>query len=147
MAAEVERTGWGTTRKTFLVAGGCVLAAALMGRGWIRRSDAAQTVAAARPRRSQNLQEVSHSGGIELRPEPVDPHSPVFRLNRAAAVVWRAVDGRRSVTDIAGVLGTTFGLSAAAASTDAIACLESLAAQGLVNGLPGAHAGTPAVRS
>ena len=147
MAAEVERTGWGTTRKTFLVAGGCVLLATLFGRAWSQRSGGTQSIAAARPRRAQNLNEESRPGGVELRPEPVDPHGPVFRLNRAAAVVWRTVDGRRSVTDIAGVLGTTFGLSAAAASTDAIACLESLAAQGLVNGLPGARAGAPAVRS
>ena len=147
MAAGVERAGWGTTRKTFLVAGGCVLLAALLGRGWSRRPGGRQTVGAARPRRAQNLHEETRAGGVELRPVPVDPHGPVFRLNRAAAVVWRAVDGRRTVTDIAGVLGTTFGLSAAAASTDAIACLTTLAAQGLVAGVPGIRAGAPAERS
>ena len=147
MAAGVERTGWGTTRKTFLVAGGCVLAAALVGRGWSRLSGAAQTVGAARPRRAQNLHEEARSGGVELRPVPVDPHGPVFRLNRSAAVVWRAVDGRRTVTDIAGVLGAHYALSAAAASTDAITCLESLAAQGLLSGVPGTRAGAPEVRS
>jgi hypothetical protein len=147
MAAGMERAGWGTTRKTFIVAGGCVLLAALVGRGWNRRAGGVQTVGAARPRRAQNLHEVARAGGVELRPMPVDPHGPVFRLNRSAAVVWRAVDGRRTVTGIAGVLGTTYGLRAAAASTDAIACLTTLAAQGLVNGVPGTRAGASSEQS
>ncbi len=55
----------------------------------------------ARPRRAENLLETAHGAGVELRPTPIDPHGPVFRLNRSAALVWRGVDGRRSVNDLA----------------------------------------------
>jgi hypothetical protein len=143
MAAGVERAGWGTTRKTFLVAGGCVLLAALVGRGLGRRAPGPKAIGAARPRRAENLREEARGRGVELRPLPLDPQGPVFRLNPSAAVVWHAVDGRRTITDVAGVLGVAFGLSGTQASDDAIACLTTLAAQGLVTGVPGAYAGAP----
>jgi hypothetical protein len=134
MAADVGRAGWGSTRKTFLLAGGCVLLAALLGRGWVRRGQA--DAGAARPRRADNLAETRRGGSLELRPTPVTANGPVFRLNRSAAVVWGAVDGRRSAREIAGVLAAGFGLSAETASQDTLACLSAFAAQGLVSGVP-----------
>ncbi len=139
MAAGSDGSGSGTTRKTFLVAGGCVLAAALVGAGW-RRSRRPAGAASARPRRADNLSERATAEGVELRPLPLDPHGPVFALNRSAAVVWSAVDGRRSVTGIGGELAAAFGLSAEVAQRDARACLRSLAAQGIVTGVPGTTA-------
>jgi hypothetical protein len=136
MAADVERAGWGITRKTFLLASGCALLAALLGRGLGRRSQGPSDVGAARPRRADNLAETRAGHGIELRPTPVDPNGPVYRLNPSAAVVWRAVDGRRSARDIAGVLAAAYGLGAERASQDALACLSTFAAQGLVCGVP-----------
>jgi hypothetical protein len=145
MAAGVERAGWGTTRKTFLVAGGCLLLAALAGRGWSRRGQA--DAGAARPRRAVNLAQSDTGNGLELRPTPVDPHGPVFRLNRSAAAVWNAVDGRRSAGDIAGELAAGFGLSADVARRDTLTCLRTLAAQGLVSGVPGVRPAAQVSRS
>ena len=139
MAAGSEGAGWGTTRRTFLVAGGCVLAAALAGAGWRRRREPADA-ASARPRRADNLSEQVTAGGVELRPVPPDPRGPVFVLNRSGAVVWQAVDGHRTVADIGAELAAAFGLTAAVAERDARACLRSLAAQGIVTGVPGASA-------
>ena len=138
MAADTERAGWGTTRRTFLVAGGCVLAAALAGAAW-RRSASQTDAGAARPRRAANLAERQTPAGLELRPTPVDPSGPVFTLNSSGAVVWKAVDGRRSAGEIAGELAATFGLAADVARRDTLACLRTLAAQGLVCGVPGAR--------
>jgi len=137
MAAGSEGAGWGTTRRTFLVAGGCVLAAAVAGVG-LRRGRGRTHAGAARPRRAANLSERDTPGGVELRPTPVDMRGPVFALNRSGAVVWRAVDGRRSVAEIAAELAAAFGLTADAARRDTLVCLRTLAAQGLVSGVPGA---------
>jgi hypothetical protein len=137
MAAGSERAGWGTTRRTFLVAGGCLLAAALVGAGR-RHGRGRADVGESRPRRAANLAERDTPDGIRLRPTPVDPRGPVFTLNRSGAVVWKAVDGRRSTGEIAGELAAAFGLTAEAARRDTIACLRTLAAQGLVCGVPAA---------
>ncbi len=138
MAAGSERASRGSTRRTFLVAGGCMLAAALAGAGW-RRSLRRSEPGDARPRRAQNLAERAAPDGLRLLPTPIDPHGPVFTLNRSGAVVWKAVDGRRSAGEIAGELAAAFGLSAEAARRDTLACLRTLAAQGLVDGVPGAQ--------
>lgn len=138
MATGAERAGGRSTRRTFLIAGGCVLAAALAGAGR-RRSRGGADPGAARPRRAQNLVQHTTPDGVRLQPAPLDPHGPVFALNRSGAVVWNAVDGRRSAGDIAGVLAATFGLSEEAARRDTFACLRTLAAQGLVSGVSGAQ--------
>lgn len=119
--------------------GSGVLAVAL-GRRLFSPAEEQPSVGAARPRRADNVEEKAGTAGVELRPTPVDPNGPVFRLNRSAALVWRNVDGRRTVVELAALLGTAYSLSAARASSDAIACLETLAAQGLVFGVPGSHA-------
>lgn len=139
MAAASEGAGRGTTRRTFLAAGGCVVAAALLGVGW-RRSRRPVDAAAATPRRADNLSERATADGVELRPLPADPHGPVYVLNRSGAVVWRAVDGRRDIAAIGAELAAAFGLTAEVARRDTLACLRSLAAQGIVAGVPGATA-------
>lgn len=146
MAAGSEQAGWGTTRRTFLVAGGCLLAAALAGAGWRHgrgRADAGE----ARPRRAANLSEYETPDGVRLRPTPVDRRGPVFTLNRSGAAVWKAVDGRRSAAEIAGELAAAFGLTAGAARRDTLACLRALSAQGLVCGVPGAGPADEVARS
>jgi hypothetical protein len=146
MAAGVERAGVGTTRKTFLMAGGCLVLAALAG-GLLGRRAARAGAGDARPRRAENLVEEAGAGGLLLRPAPVDPAGPVFRLNRSAALVWQAADGRRRVRDIAGVLAATYGVPGAAAGNDTLSCLRTLAAQGLVTGVPATDSASPASRS
>jgi hypothetical protein len=147
MAAGVERAGVGTTRRTFLMAGGGVLLTAIAGGLWSRRAGRRAGPGDARPRRAENLLEEAERGELVLRPAPLDPAGPVFHLNRSAAVVWRAVDGRRSVRDIAGVLAARYGLQGAAAGNDALSCLRTLAAQGLVTGVPATNGQAPAGRS
>lgn len=135
MAADVDRPGGGLTRKAFLVAVACAAAALVVGRRWgLGSSRSAE--ADARPRRAENLVEHVRASGVELRPTPVDPHGPIFRLNRSAALVWRSVDGRRTVTELAAVLAAAYGISSTAARAGAAECLEALAAQGLVIGVP-----------
>jgi hypothetical protein len=146
MTAEAEGAHWGTTRRTFLVAGGCVLLAALAGIGW-RRSRSRPDIQVARPRRADNMAERASQDGVELWPTPLDQHGPVYRLNRSAAVVWAAVDGRRSAGDIAGELAATYGLQLAVAQRDTLACLRTLAAQGVVNGVPGVTPAASRARS
>jgi hypothetical protein len=136
VAADGDWRGSKTTRRTFLAAAGCGVLALVIGArpGGGRTSPA--PIAAARPRRALNVTLRASAGGVDLLPSPADPHGPVFRLNRSAALIWGSVDGRRTVTQLAGILGTSYGLSAARASSDTIACLETLASQGLVHDLP-----------
>ena len=115
-----------------------VAAALVAGRVWRLRGERAAVPGASRVRRADNLRETVHAAGVELRPTPVDPHGPVFRLNRSAALVWRHVDGRRTVDDLAAVLASAYGLSSAAARTDTAACLRTLSMQGLVFGVTSA---------
>jgi hypothetical protein len=129
------------------MAGGCVLLAALVGGLWNRRAGRPAGPGDARPRRAENLIEEAGPDGLVLRPAPADPAGPVFRLNRSATVVWRAVDGRRRVRDIAGVLAARYGLTGAAAGNDTLSCLRTLAAQGLVSGVPATNAQVPVGRS
>jgi len=137
VAARLDRPSWSTTRKTFLVAvAGSALALAL-GRPWSPRGGHAASAGPARPRRAENLLETVHGPGVELRPTPVDPHGPVFRLNRSAALVWRGVDGRRSVNDLAALFAAAYGIPAAAARVDAMDCLQALSGAGLVYGVSG----------
>ena len=147
VAARVDGPNWATTRKTFLlaVAGGAVALAT--GRLWSLRDGLATTAGTARPRRAENLVETARGRGVELRPTPVDPHGPVFRLNRSAAFVWRGVDGRRTVDDLAALLSAAYGIPAAAARADTRDCLRTLSGAGLVfgvyrtgNGIPGERA-------
>jgi len=134
VAAGADWLSWATTRKTFLVAvAGGALALAL-GRTWSPRGGQAGP---ARPRRAENLLETAHGPGVELRPTPVDPHGPVFRLNRSAALVWRGVDGRRTVNDLAALLAAAYGIPAAAARADTLGCLQTLSGAGLVFGAYG----------
>jgi hypothetical protein len=107
VAARVDRPSWATTRKTFLVAAAGGALALALGRLWSPRGGHAAPAGPARPRRAENLLETIHGPGVELRPTPVDAHGPVFRLNRSAALVWRGVDGRRSVNDLAALIALT----------------------------------------
>lgn len=136
MAARLDQPSWAMTRKTFLVAlvGGAVALA--LGRPWSSR-DSHGTSATAKPRRAENLLETTHGAGVELRPTPIDPHGPVFRLNRSAALVWRGVDGRRSVNDLAALVAAAYGIPAAAARADTLDCLTALTGAGLVFGVYG----------
>lgn len=147
MAEAADRPARRITRKTFLAAGGCVALAAVLGRGLSRGAAGTQTKATTRPRRAENLRQVARGGTVELRPKPVDPRGPVFRLNRSATVVWDAVDGRRTVDDISAALAATYGLAPRTARADTIACLDALAVQGLVTGIPGTRAGGPTRQS
>ena len=137
MASRVDRPSWATTRKTFLLAVAGAAVALALGRPWSRRrrDDGAASVGSARPRRAENLIETVRGHGVELRPTPVDPHGPVFRLNRSAAHVWRGVDGRRSVDDLAALLAAAYGIPAAAAHADTLDCLQALSGAGLVFGV------------
>ena len=132
MAAHADRPDRKTTRRTFLVAGACALAALAVGRRltapWTR---------VARPRRADGLTERVTPDGLELRPTPVRDDGPVFRLNRTAALVWRSVDGRRDVADIAALVAATYRVPQARVQRDTNTCLRLLAAQGLVVDLPG----------
>lgn len=141
MAAAADRPGRRTTRRRFLAGAACALLAAALGRRWLGRDDgAAEEAGATQPRRADNLREVAEHGGIALRPVPADPNGPVFRLNRSAALVWQSIDGRRTVAEIAAIVGAAYGLPTARAQADTTACLSTLAAQGLVFGLPAASA-------
>jgi len=141
VAARKDRPSWATTRKTFLVvvAGGALALA--LGRPWSRRDGQATSAGPARPRRAENLLETARDPGVELRPTPVDPHGPVYRLNRSAAHVWRGVDGRRTVDDLAALLAATYGIPAAAARADTMDCLQTLSGAGLVFGVYGSSNG------
>ena len=147
VAVRVDGPSWASTRKTVLVAvaGGAVAIA--LGRFWGLRDGRATTAGAARPRRAENLVETARGRGVELRVTPVDPHGPVFRLNRSAALVWRGVDGRRTVDDLAALLSAAYGIPAAAARADTVSCLCTLSAQGLVFGVSGPGFGTEAGRT
>jgi hypothetical protein len=136
MTADAGRPNWKTTRRGFLLAGGCALVALVLGRRW------SLPAGEARPRRADNLSERTGAFGVELRPTPVDAAGPVYRLNRSAALVWRGVDGRRGVAEIAALVATAYGVSPAAARADTHECLAALAAQGLVFGVPAAGGGT-----
>ena len=146
MAARIDERAETATRRTFLVAAAGIAAALVVGRVWRQRGGHTASPGASRPRRADNLRETVHASGVELRPTPVDPHGPVFRLNRSAALVWRHVDGRRTVDDLAALLASAYGLSFAAARTDTLACLQTLSGQGLVCGVTslGGRAGGPA---
>ena len=137
MAVPVHRPGWATTRKTFLVAVVGAAVALALGRPWRRQDDRAAAAAPSRPRRAENLIETVRGRGVELRPTPVDPHGPVFRLNRSAAHVWRGVDGRRTVDDLAAQLAASYGIPAAAARAGTLDCLQALSGAGLVFGVYG----------
>ena len=126
------------------VAGG--VAALALGRPWGRR-DGRTTLGTARPRRADNLRETIRAAGVELCPTPVDPHGPVFRLNRSAALVWRSIDGRRSVDDIAALLAAAYGIPAATARAGTTDCLKALSAIGLVFGVYGTGNGIPGERA
>jgi len=147
VAARVDGPSWATTRKTFLVAvaGGAVALA--LGRFWSLRDGHATSAWAARPRRAENLVETARGRDVELRATPVDPHGPVFRLNRSAACVWRGVDGRRTVDDLAALLSAAYGIPAAAARADTRDCLQTLSGAGLVFGVYGAGNGIPGERA
>lgn len=134
MAARLDQPSWTITRKTFLVAlaGGAVALA--LGRTWSPRDGHVASTGSPRPRRAENLLETAHGAGVELRPTPVDPHGPVFRLNRSAALVWRGVDGRRSVNDLAALVAAAYGIPAATARADTLDCLTALTGAGLVFG-------------
>jgi len=138
VAARLDRPSWTTTRKTFLVAvvGGALALA--LGRPWRLREDRATAAGSARPRRAENLLETGRGPSVELRPTPVDPHGPVFRLNRSAALVWRGVDGRRTIDDLAALLAAAYGIPSAAARADTLDCLQTLSGAGLVFGVSGA---------
>jgi hypothetical protein len=139
VAAPVDRPDWATTRKTFLlaVAGGVVALAA--GRFRSLRDGRGPTIA--RPRRADNILATSRGAGVELRPTPVDPRGPVFRLNRSAALVWRDIDGRRNVDDLAALLAAAYGIPSAAAYADTADCLRTLSGAGLVYGVYGSSVG------
>ena len=141
MAARLDQPNWATTRKGFLVAvAGGALALAL-GRLWSLRDGHATVAGSARPQRAENLHETAHGPDVALRPTPVDPHGPVFRLNRSAALVWRSVDGRRSVDDLAALFAAAYGLPATAARADTMDCLQTLSGAGLVFGVYGSSNG------
>lgn len=125
-----------TTRRSFLAAASFGVLALILGRTLRYLGNPPTAVGVATPRRADNIQEQTSVAGVELRPTPVDPNGPVFHLNRSAAMIWRNVDGRRTVTQLAGLLGAAYGLPAAQASADTIACLETLAAHGLVFDVP-----------
>jgi hypothetical protein len=127
-----------------VVAGGALALA--LGRRWSLR-DGRGASSPATPRRADNLLETAHGRDVELRPTPVDPHGPVFRLNRSAALIWRSVDGRRTVDELAAVLGAAFGLSAAAARADTRECLQTLSGAGLVFGVSRADDASQGQRS
>jgi len=147
VAASVERPSRATTRKTFLVAvAGGALALAL-GRLWSLRESRATTAGPARPQRAENLLETVRGRGVELRPTPIDPHGPVFRLNRSAAHVWRGVDGRRTVDDLAALFAAEHGIPAAAARADTLHCLQALTGAGLVFGVYGSGNGITGERA
>jgi hypothetical protein len=143
MATRLQQPSWTTTRKTFLVGlvGGALALA--VGRPWSPRGRHVLSVDALRPRRADNLRETSRGRDVELLPLPVDPHGPIFRLNRSAALVWRGVDGRRSVSDLAALVASTYGIAATAARADTLECLRALSGAGLVFGVfaPGGAAG------
>ena len=141
MAAQADRPVWMTTRKAFLLAvvGGAVALA--LGRPWSPRSGRAAAAEPARPRRAENLLETARGAGVELRPTPVDPHGPVFRLNRSATLVWRSVDGRRTVDDLAALFAAAYGIPSAAAHADTRDCLQTLSEAGLVFGVVGSGNG------
>ena len=143
VAARVDGPSGATTRKTFLVAfaGGAVAIA--LGRFWSARNGSAAFAGTARPRRAENLVETTRGRDVELRPTPIDPRGPVFRLNRSAAFVWRGVDGRRTVDDLAALLSTAYGIPAAAARADTRDCLQTLSGAGLVFGVYGSGNGSP----
>ena len=115
------------------VAGAAVALA--LGRVWRLRDGRAAPAGPARPRRADNLIEKARGPGVELRPTPVDPHGPVFRLNRSAAHVWRSVDGRRTVNDLAALYAAAYSIPAAAARADTLDCLRALSGAGLVFGV------------
>jgi Coenzyme PQQ synthesis protein D (PqqD) len=147
VAARVDRPSWATTRKTFLlaVAGGALALA--LGRPWSLRDGRAASAGPGRPRRAENLLETVRGPCVELRPTPVDPHGPVFRLNRSAAHVWRGVDGRRTVNDLAALLAAAYGIPAAAARADTLDSLQALSGAGLVFGVYGSGNGIKGERA
>ena len=147
MATPVDRPSWATTRKTFLLAvvGGAV--ALVLGRAWGLRDGRAAAGEPARPRRAENLLETARGDDVELRPTPVDAHGPVFRLNRSAAIVWRGVDERRTVDDLAALLAAAYGIPAAAARADPRDCLQALSGAGLVFGAYGSGNGVKGERA
>jgi hypothetical protein len=137
VAARLDQPSWAITRRTFLVAlvGGAVALA--LGRPRSSRDSHGTSADTAKPRRAENLLETAQGAGVELRPTPIDPHGPVFRLNRSAALVWRSVDGRRSVNDLAALVAAAYGIPAAAARADTLDCLSALTGAGLVFGVYG----------
>jgi hypothetical protein len=84
---------------------------------------------------------------VELRPTPVDPHGPVFRLNRSGALVWRGIDGRRTVNDLAALLAAAYGIPSAAGRADTMDCLKALSGAGLVFGVYGSGNGVTGERA
>jgi len=147
VATPVDRPSWATTRRTFLLAGVGGAVALVLGRAWGLRDGRAAAGEPARPRRAENLLETARGDDVELRPTPVDAHGPVFRLNRSAAIVWRGVDERRTVDDLAALLAAAYGIPAAAAHADTTACLKALSGQGLVFGVHGSGSETTGARS
>ena len=65
----------------------------------------------------------------------------------SAAIVWRGVDERRTVDDLAALLAAAYGIPAAAAHADTTACLKALSGQGLVFGVHGSGSETTGARS
>jgi hypothetical protein len=137
VVSTVERAGSAMTRRALLltVAGAAVSLA--VGRLWNSRDGRWAPPTSASPRRADNLLEEDYGGAVVLQPTPIDPRGPVFRLNRPAALIWRSIDGRRTVDDIAALLAATYGIPRAAAQTDTLTCLRTFLGAGLVFGVRG----------
>lgn len=122
------------TRKTLLLTVAGAAASLVLGRFWSSHGVRRTTTTNASPRRADNLLEETSGGGIVLRPTPVDPRGPVYRLNRPAALIWHSIDGRRTADDIAALLATAYGIPRKAARTDTLTCLRTFTGAGLVIG-------------
>ncbi len=137
MAATDRPPGSPLTRRAFLLTSlGAVLALAA-GRGWSAASHRSTNQDAVRPRRADNLREEAHGKELALRPTPIDPRGPVFRLNEPATLIWRNIDGRRTVNDLAALLVGRYGVAQARARADTRACLQAFSGAGLAFGLDG----------
>lgn len=137
MATTDTLPGSPLTRRAFLLTSLGALVALVAGRRWSEASHRATNQDAVRPRRADNLREEAYGTGLALRPTPVDPRGPVFRLNEPAALIWRNIDGRRTIDDLAALLVGRYGVAQARARADTRACIQAFSGAGLAFGLDG----------
>jgi len=110
VAGALRQPGSPLTRRAFLL-GACGTALALAVGHRLASVGGSATAEEFRPQRADNLLEETRRDGLALRPTPIDPLGPTFRLNEPGAFLWRRIDGTRSVETLAAQLGVVFGLA------------------------------------